>query len=276
MTPTIALTLLLTVTSTGQGTTTDPGPVVTTAWLSTHLADPRVRVIYTGDERPDRAHIPGARFLAHDATMGASHALLDPQALAAALARAGATDEARIVLYGDAPMATGWLYMAFASIGHADHVSMLDGNVAAWVAEGRPTSTSTEPPGTGRLTPRPAPDVIVDAPWVRARLETPGTRILDVRTDREWRAGHLPGATLVLWQDLFSNVSQARFKPREDIVAILRRAGAGPDQEVVTYCAIGMRASLMYFAARYAGLRARVYVGSFDDWQRQAGFPIVR
>jgi len=37
-----------------------------------------------------------------------------------------------------------------------------------------------------------------------------------------------------------------------------------------------MRASLMYFAARHAGAPARVYVGSFEDWQRQAGFPIAR
>ena len=40
--------------------------------------------------------------------------------------------------------------------------------------------------------------------------------------------------------------------------------------------AIGMRASLMYCAARYAGVPARVNVGSFEDWQRQPGYPVVK
>ena len=86
------------------------------------------------------------------------------------LARAGARDDARIVLYGDSPMATGWLFMALASLGHGDHVSMLDGNVDAWTTEGRPASTAVPPSATGGLTPRPAPDVVVEAAWVRERL----------------------------------------------------------------------------------------------------------
>jgi 3-mercaptopyruvate sulfurtransferase SseA len=32
----------------------------------------------------------------------------------------------------------------------------------------------------------------------------------------------------------------------------------------------------MYWAARTVGLPARVYVGSFEDWQRDSGNPIVR
>ena len=53
-------------------------------------------------------------------------------------------------------------------------------------------------------------------------------------------------------------------------------AGVQSGQEVVTYCAIGMRASLMYWAARAAGVPARVYVGSFTDWQRNSTNPIVK
>ena len=49
-----------------------------------------------------------------------------------------------------------------------------------------------------------------------------------------------------------------------------------PNQSVVTYCAVGMRASLMYWAAKAAGLNARVYVGSWQDWQRESGNPIVK
>jgi thiosulfate/3-mercaptopyruvate sulfurtransferase len=209
-------------------------------------------------------------------TLGNGHRLLPPDALAAALAKVGAADGAHVVLYGDSPMTTGWLYMAFASIGQAGDVSMLDGGVTVWQEEGRATTTAVSPAATGRLTPRPAADVSVDAAWVRGKLESPQTRVLDVRTTREWADGHLPGATLVLWQDLFSDVRRLKFKSTDEIRALFAKAGVQPGQQVVTYCAVGMRASLMYWAARSVGLPARVYVGSYEDWQRDSTNPIVR
>jgi thiosulfate/3-mercaptopyruvate sulfurtransferase len=252
-------------------------PIVSGQWLQSHLDDPGVRIIVTGDRgQYTKAHIPGARFIDHMGTLGKSHRLLPPEALAAALARAGAADGTHIVLYGDSPMATGWLFMAFASIGHAGDVSMLDGGVTVWQEEGRATTSTVPPVANGHLSVRPAPDVSVDAAWVRGRLESPEARVLDVRTSREWAGGHLPGATLVLWQDLFSDVHRLTFKSPDEIRALFAQAGVQPGQQVVTYCAVGMRASLMYWAARSVGLPARVYVGSFEDWQRDSGNPIVR
>lgn len=253
------------------------GPIVSTEWLQRHLDDATVRVIATGDRAQyERAHIPGARFIGHEGTLGAGHRLLPPDALAAALAHAGAADGARIVLYGDTPMTTGWLFMAFASIGRASDVSMLDGNITAWHEEGRATSTAVPPAASGRLSVRPAPDVSVDAGWVKSRLESPEVRVLDVRSTREWTDGHLPGATQMLWQDLFADLRTLRFKSPDEIRGLFARAGVRPGQQVVTYCAVGMRASLMYWAAGAVGPPARVYVGSFEDWQRDSGNPIVR
>jgi 3-mercaptopyruvate sulfurtransferase SseA len=37
-----------------------------------------------------------------------------------------------------------------------------------------------------------------------------------------------------------------------------------------------MRASLAYFAARAAGIPARVYVGSWADWSSDPSSPIAR
>lgn len=271
------VTCALTVTACTVIAQASPDLVVSTAWLSARLDDPGVVVITTGERAEyERGHIPGARFVSHEDTVGPDHRLLDRDALARSLARAGARDDARIVVYGEEAMATGWLYMALASLGHGDHVSMLDGNMAAWRRDGRSVSTDTPPAATGRLTPRAAPDVVVDAAWVRARLESPGVRIIDVRTTREWDRGRLPGATFVLWQDLFTDLGTLRFKPKEEIRALLSKAGVRPSDQVVTYCAIGMRASLMHFAARYAGYDTRVYVGSWQDWSRQPGYPVVR
>ena len=68
-------------------------PTVSTAWLQAHLTDPQVRVICTGTRDDyDRAHIPGARFVDHMDTVGGDHRLLPPDAIAKALAKAGAAD----------------------------------------------------------------------------------------------------------------------------------------------------------------------------------------
>jgi thiosulfate/3-mercaptopyruvate sulfurtransferase len=255
--------------------------LVTTAWLAARAADRSVIVISSDDHKRFAAgHIPGARVMPHDGTIGANHRLLPADELARVLAEAGASDTTHVVLYGDSPMATGWLFMAFAALGHADRVSLLDGNLALWRSEGRPVATDAAPPvsgSRGRLTPKLAPDVQVNAAWVRERLEKPGVCLLDVRSKREWDDGRLPGASLVLWQDLFVSADTRRFKSPDEIRALFARAGVKKGDQVVTYCAVGMRASLMYFAAtRLAGLPGRVYVGSMEDWQKQSGYPIVK
>ena len=260
-------------------------PIVSTAWLQAHLADPQVRIIVTGDRGIyDRGHIPGARFIDHMDTVGMQtgaagmeHRMLPPSDLAKVLAaKAGATDGTHLVLYGDSPMQTGWIYMTLAATGHADDVSMLDGGISLWRAENRAVSTEAPPAVTGTYTVRPAPDVVVDAAYVKERLQSPDVKVLDVRTTMEWSNGHLPGATLILWQDLYADQRMQKFKSIDEIRALIMKTGLTPNQSVVTYCAVGLRASLMYWAARASGIPARVYVGSWQDWQRDSSNPIVK
>ncbi len=261
-------------------------PMVSTAWLQSHLTDPQVRVVYTGDRGAyERGHIPGARFIDHMDTLSGQmngggamdhHMLPLPELAKVLAAKAGAGDGTHVVVYGDSPMQIGWIYMTLAAVGHAADVSLLDGNLNLWRSENRTVSTDVPPPGSGTLTVQAAPDVIVDAPYVKARLQSSDTRILDVRTTTEWNNGHLPGATLILWQDLYADQRMLKFKSIDEIRALITKAGVAPNQSVVTYCAVGMRASLMYWAARTAGIPARVYVGSWQDWQRDSSNPIVK
>jgi thiosulfate/3-mercaptopyruvate sulfurtransferase len=252
-------------------------PIVSTDWLQAHLKDRNVRVVDVSEHGTyESGHIAGAVFMDHMATVGPGHRLLPPDALAKAWAKAGVTDDSRVVLYGDSPMATGWMYLSLSAIGHGDHVSMLDGGVRLWESEKRDVSKAAPTVAPGTLTVKPAPDVMVDADYVRSRLESPTVRILDVRTNGEFAGGHLPGATLILWQNLFADTKTMKFKPREEMRALLAAAGVKDGQEVITYCAVGMRASLMYFAARAVGVPAKVYVGSWQDWQHDARNPIVK
>lgn len=255
-------------------------PIVSTDWLQQHLKDSNVRVIYVGaDGDYKEGHIPGARFMDHmdSVQMGANgHRLAANDVLVRVFSKLGVSDDSHVVLYGDSPMANGWIYSALVSIGHGDQVSMLDGGLRVWESEKRQVSKAAPTVAPGTLSVRPAPDVMVDANYVRTRLESPNVRLLDVRTNGEYAGGHLPGATLILWQNLFVDTRSMKFKPREEIRALLTAAGVKPGQEAITYCAVGMRASLMYFAARAVGITAKVYVGSWQDWSHDSKNPIVR
>jgi len=252
----------------------DAGPIVTPEWLQAHLNDPRVRVICVGGMGDDgdyaHGHIPGARLLDHMATFVSSR-----EALAHVFERVGVTDGVRVVLYGKSPMVTGWVNSALASIGFTD-VSWLDGGLQAWRADNRPLESATPAAASGTLAVRPAPDFFVDAAWLRAHLKSPEIKLLDVRSEHEWGKGHLPGATLILWQDLFADSERQKFKSPEEIRALVTRAGVKPDQQVVSYCQMGMRASLMTFALRAAGVNARVYLPGWDGWSKDSANPVVR
>ena len=260
--------------------TRSPAPLVSTAWLQQHLTDSTIRIVATGSRQGyDRGHIPGATFVEHDDTldMGAGrHQIKSPDALARVLEKAGIVDGVRVILYGDSPMTTGWIYTTIASVGHAADVSMLDGNLELWQSEGRPISTALPTPVSGRLTVRPAEAYAVDAAWVRSRLQSAEIALLDVRTTKEWNQGRLPGATLILWQDLFADERTLKWKSPDELRALFARAGVKPGQQIVTYCAVGMRASLMAWAASSLGIDARVYVGSWQDWRQDAENPIVK
>ena len=65
------------------------------------------------------------------------------------------------------------------------------------------------------------------------------------------------------------------FKTPEELRALFAQAVVSPGTRAITYCAVGLRASVLYFAATYAGLDASDYVGSWSDWE-QKGLPVAR
>ena len=253
-------------------------PIVSMEWLNAHVNDRDVAVMDADGETDAfrRAHIPRAGLLGHMDTIGDRHRPLPAATLARALAAAGARDDARIVLYGDDAMSVGWMFGLFASLGHADHVSILDGNLDAWRAAKYPVATGAPAVAAGTLTVKTPPSpVVVDAEWVRQHLQDPSIALADVRSPEEWKKGMIPGAAKLRWQDFYSNVEEGRLKTPDGIRQVFEHAGLG-GRTVVTYCAVGMRASLAYFAARAAGLPVLLYQGSMRDWETHADYPQKR
>ena len=257
--------LLVTCPAAAQTRPAGPRLLVSTTWLADHLRDANVVVLQTSQAAAAREQIPGAQLVPHDSlmTMGASHDLAGASDLVTTLERAGVSNSSHVVIYGE-PMASGWLFFALDYLGH-ERTSMLDGGLDKWKAEGRAVSAVGAPPPGGHFQPQLRPQVKASAETVHNRAAG-AVAVLDARSEKEYVAGHIPGAQLLTWQNVYSDAKLQVFKSPAEVAALFAAAGASSGKTAITYCQIGLRSSLLYFAARYSGLNASNYVGSWSEW----------
>ena len=52
----------------------------------------------------------------------------------------------------------------------------------------------------------------------------------------------------------------------EELRKLYAAVGAVPGKKIVSYCEVGYQASHTYFLARYLGLPAAMYDGSYREW----------
>lgn len=264
-------TLLVAVSAGAQPRQAEAPLLVSTAWLADHLQDPNVVVLQTSQGAAARDQIPGARLVPHDSlmTMSANHDLASAPELVAALEQAGVSNTSHVVIYGE-PLASGWLFFALDYLGHG-RMSMLDGGLDKWRTEGRPLRAVGPPPPRARFQAQLRPQVKASAEVVQNRTAS-AIALVDARSEKEYGAGHIPGAQLLMWQNVYADAKLQIFKSPEEVAALFAAAGAPAGKTAITYCQIGLRSSLLYFAARYAGLSASNYVGSWSEWSAR-GLP---
>ncbi|MEO6446772.1 MAG: sulfurtransferase [Gemmatimonadaceae bacterium] len=271
-----------------QAATRSPQPLlVTIDWLAGHLRDPRVVVIHAASNRAeyDAGHVPGARFVAFNAYAisqdGLSSQMAPVAQLDSLLEGVGVNDGDHVVIYGQ-PLSVARLLVTMDYLGLKGSVSVLDGGVDAWREGGKTLSRESGTAARGTFTPHVDASIIVDAPWVSANSSRRGIALLDARAPEFYlgyspgqmpRAGHIPNARNVPFSSLTGELTQLREQPK--LSRLFAAAGVMPGDTVVTYCHIGMQASLLYFAARRAGFDARIYDGSFEEWSKQSDLPVV-
>ena len=260
-----------------------PGLLVSPAELAAALKDPATVVIAvgSGDDEFIAGHVPGARFvryseIAVDAN-GLSSELPTVDELRAVLSAAGISDTSKVVIYG-APIPATRLFFTLDYFGHPN-VKVLNGGLNAWKGNGG--TIEIGPPAktaAASLTPKPQPDRVVSADWIKERLSSPKMTLLDARPDAEFTGadggmngahvkGHLPDAQQLVWNTLLD--STGKFLPDAELRKKYEAIGAKANTPLVSYCMVGMRASVTYFVARHLGYDARLYDGSIVDWTRR-------
>lgn len=272
-----------------------PGMLATTDWLTDHLDDPGVRVVEVEAMGPSpyaAGHIPGALRWPWKESLWdiARREFVLPPDFSHLLSRSGVTPETTLVFYSeDCQFATYALWTCILR-GHR-RVMVLNGSRKRWVQEGRPL-TAEVPLVAYTDYPVQAPDESgrIGREGVLAGLGNPDRVLLDARSPEEYRGervmplphfdhgaerkGRIPGAQHLYYRELLND--DDTFKPAGSLRDAFAMRGATPDKDVVVYCRLSHRATLVWFVARYllAYPRVRSYDGSWTEWGSMVGMPI--
>ncbi|MEW5847558.1 MAG: rhodanese-like domain-containing protein [Myxococcota bacterium] len=250
-------------------------------WLRDNLENPAVKIIEVGEDISSyrEEHIPGARFLSLEALMRPVEGQLPRfpafEDLETAFRYVGLDDSARIILYGP-PHAAARAFFLLDLMGHGARTAILNGGLAGWRDVGLPAIPDVPERIYGNLTVMPQLERMVDASWVSDRLFEPAISFIDARSPDEYlgavlsegmaRAGHIPGAVNVFWQDTVTSLDLPYLKSPQELRQLFRDAGAEWRNVMVPYATTGVDASWLYFVSRYLGFETRMFEGSLQEW----------
>ena len=247
------------------------GALVDSAWLKKNLESPDVLVLDTSP-RPlhARAHIPGAVPVDVMMFMLASFSGRDVQVneMERLYQAVGVDGTKRIVIYDQggtwfAPR----LFFQLAYHGFpVDKLSILDGGLAKWQAEGNAVTKEATPApkaGSFKVTRVNEHERTRPAELVAASGERKGNVLVDAMgTDNHYGSGafgmggHIPYALSMPAEDFYN--ADKTFKSPEEIRRMAAHLGIRPDQEVHAHCGGGGAAAVPYFALKHLAGHSKV------------------
>ena len=236
------------------------------------IVDPRTRMKYLA------GHLEGAISFPMSLVFDDSGSLRPPEELAKSLGEAGVDSSKRLVLYdshdGQKGAMAAWV---LEYLGHND-IYLMSAFYDRWLEEDRdvfyrqnvhePTVFDETINSEGRAT---AEELQASGDWIR--LDTRSREEFDGTTDFDETPGHIQDAVHIDWREFVGR--NGEYLPDDSAVAaLLKSGGIGLEDPIVTYCASGPRASLVWLALGQSGRQVRLYDGSYSDWTSR-GMPVV-
>ena len=275
--------------------------LVDPAWLHRRRNDPAVKLIEIAGMNQDEmqayraGHIPGAvcwkwKEMLWDPLR---RDFPTPEEFARRCGAAGIGNDTTVVFYGEGLQFGVYAWWTFRYCGHRK-VKVLDGGRYHWVAEKRPLATD-EPPAAMPVNYTPVKRVermrVLRDKMFKV-VDSKAALLLDGRSPEEYRGervggpegpdvgalryGRIPGAKHLYFEELLDG--NKAFKPVAQLQQLFAARGAAPEQDIIAYCRMSHRATVLYFAlTELLGFRkVKVYDGSWTEWGNLVGVPIER
>ncbi|HWR53315.1 MAG TPA: sulfurtransferase [Bryobacteraceae bacterium] len=120
--------------------------------------------------------------------------------------------------------------------------------------------------------PKPQTSLIVSTAWLSGHLSEPNIAVLHVARDRkDYEAGHIPGARLLLMQDIVveRNGAANELRPAEDLRKTFESLGVSNTARVILYGDL-LAASRAFFTLDYLGHQNTAMLdGGLEKWRAE-------
>jgi len=274
---------------------------VSTEWLEDHLAEKKMVILdcqpniheYIQDHIPGALYVPEGLFRIHDGKIPTRW--IPAEAVQILFRTMGLPQDMPVVVYsGSGPLTTctsfigdgleqTMLAYTLARYGHCK-VYVLDGGFEKWKEEKRPLTREFGMAKTSSFTVQLRKDFLMDYDELIRVKDKPDVLLLDARPTPFYEGqgpwimpGHIPGAVSLPWKSLMDDKNKKLLKPDDQILALVKAAGASPDKRIICSCGTGREATNEFILFRwYLGYPdVFLYEGGFTEWSSYKDNPVV-
>ena len=264
--------------------------LVSAKWLKDNINDKNIVIVDCrfnlmdkeyGKKSYEKGHIKGAKRVDIETELssivkkhGGRHPLPSVKELKNTFENIGISNDSVVISYDEGDLAGAsrlWLILKY--LGH-EKAYVLDGGLEAFKELGGEISTENEKSNKGKLDISIQEHMKVDMEYVRERLENENVVIIDSREYKRYigefelvdkKAGHIPGAVNYFWMDILEKDDDKLYLKSQNELK-KQFAELMDYDEVIVYCGSGITACPNSLALSEAGIRHKLYVGSFSDW----------
>jgi thiosulfate/3-mercaptopyruvate sulfurtransferase len=261
-----------------------------TAQVASQLNDPKAVIVDVSED--DMHLLDGHIHGAYHTELGewrSAYLLKTPDKIQTHIRSLGINTDSNVILYGHLGaennlLKVSYVYWALRHSG-VKNVAIMDGGLEQWRAEKRFVSNDELRAPEGNFTVSIVPEIMADRAYVQQNLGK--IAMLDARPSENYfgitpsngveRLGHIPGAVSYAWMN--SITPELKVRPAEVLKKIFSDGfDLKQNQQILTYCTIGLEATFNYFVL--SGIlgytNVRVYDASMREWGNLQDTPLVK